>query len=204
MTGELIDSKVVRPIVKLVKYRNAELVAAVQAGKAGAFEQLFNRYWKVIMRMALAWFPDQAEAEDAAIETFEDVARGIKGFKGKSKLSTWLFRVGLNRMAKHARALKRQPPMVSVDCCARRLDSDQTLEEQVETRRAVVELKADIEQLPRKQAEAVTLRHLLGLELKEVANMLGVSTATAGMRITRGVAKLRHIRAKRLRKENMK
>jgi len=178
---------------------DAVLVADVQAGKAGAFERLYQRYWRWVMKIALSRIADEMEAEDAAIETFEDVVRGIAGFRGEAQFSTWLCRVALNRIAHHARRSRNEPVLVGItesDALTPSLEAEHDLR---------VDLEAalrDVRLLPRLQAQAFTLRHLVGLELSEVAAVLGVSSATAGMRISRAVATLRRRRDARLGSES--
>jgi len=166
---------------------DADLVAEARAGKPGAFERLYRKYWRWVMKIALSRIKDEMEAEDAAIETFEDIARGLAGFRGESSFSTWVFRCAVNRVKRHLRRSRAQPAFVPVS------DTDAastSLEEQHDLRAEVEAVIGDLRKLPAPQAEAFTLRKLQGLPLSEVARMLGVSNATAGMRITRAVEAL--------------
>jgi RNA polymerase sigma-70 factor (ECF subfamily) len=175
---------------------DADLVAAARAGKAGAFERLFQRYWRVVMKLSLSHIADVMEAEDAAIETFEGVARGLARFRAEARFSTWLYRVALNRISHHRRKSRNEPTMVPV------VETDAVtpaLEDERDLRLELAAVLADIRRLPTQQAQALTLRHLVGLELAEVAAVLGVSNATAGMRIARAAAALRRMQQARLR-----
>jgi RNA polymerase sigma-70 factor (ECF subfamily) len=175
---------------------DAGLVADARAGKPGAFERLFAKYWRWVMKIALSRIEDEMEAEDAAIETFEDVARGLAGFRGESSFSTWVFRCTMNRVKHHIRTSRARPSLVP----ASETDLPSSpLEEQHELRGQVEAVLRDIRRLPAAQAEAFTLRRLEGLELSEVAAALGVSNATAGMRITRATETLLRMRRARER-----
>ncbi|MEO0069125.1 MAG: sigma-70 family RNA polymerase sigma factor [candidate division WOR-3 bacterium] len=172
----------------------AELVQELKEEKPGAFEKLFRSYWRRIMALALAAIPDTAEAEDAAIETFADIARGIKKFRGEAKLSTYIYRIAMNRIAKHTRTRARTIPTIPISAELENAATTRSLEEEQEIKDEVIWLLKEINLLPRLQRQAVTLRHLLGLSLPEVAETLGVSTEVAGMRINRGINRLRRIR----------
>lgn len=180
---------------------DAQLVAGLKAETPGAFETFFKRYWRRVLSLALAHFQDTAEAEDVAIETFADVAKGIKSFRGDARLSTWLYRLTLNRIKKHYRAIARRPRTVSIETCPENTFSSPTLEAEREIRTESRELIQDLNRLPDTQREAITLRHILGLNLSEVARTLGVSETTAGMRINRGIKHLQQLRQRRARRQ---
>lgn len=159
--------------------------------KPGAFEQLFRKYWQVVLRLALARLHCLPEAEDAAIETFADVWRGLKRFRGQARFSTWLYRVALNRIAKHIRTRQRRPPTLPLEEAADCADVNTDPAVRFAGQQRINELLQAIEQLPPDQRDALILRHLLELDLAEVAEVLELSPAAAGMRINRAMHSLR-------------
>jgi len=177
-----------------------ELLARIKDGAPGAFEQLFHRYWRLIMRLCLSHLEDSSEAEDAAIETFCDAANGIRRFRGQAKLSSWLIRLALNRIAKHRRALSRRPKTVPIENLPADEPAGETLEKEHETDQEIKNLISDLKRLPKEQREALILRYILEMELPEVAQTLGISPDAAGMRINRGRNRLRQLRSKRLKR----
>ncbi|MEO0074352.1 MAG: sigma-70 family RNA polymerase sigma factor [candidate division WOR-3 bacterium] len=168
-----------------------DLVYGCIQNRPGAFDQLFNKYWRLVLRLALARLHDLPEAEDAAIEVFTDVWRGLRRFRGQARFSTWLYRIALNRIAKHVRTCQRRPRTVPIqaaaDCEDERSDPQARFEEQ----RRADELLQAIERLHPDQRDALILRHLLELELAEVAQILKLSPAAAGMRVNRALQALR-------------
>ncbi|NPV14028.1 sigma-70 family RNA polymerase sigma factor [candidate division WOR-3 bacterium] len=184
-----------------VRDEQADLVAELKAEKPGAFEKLFHTFWRPVMALALIHLSDTAEAEDCAIETFEDLARGIKRFRGESKLSTYVYQVALNRIRKHHRSRKRSLATVPIETCPEHQFATPPLEARFETADEIKHLYQDLKRLPRTQREAITLRHILGLKLPEVARTLGIPENAAAMRINRGIKKLQKMRQQRLRRE---
>jgi RNA polymerase sigma-70 factor (ECF subfamily) len=180
---------------------HAQLVQELKAEKPGAFEKLFHTFWRPVMALALSHIADTAEAEDCAIETFEDLARGIKKFRGEAKLSTYVYRVALNRIRKHHRAHKRRLPTLPLETCPEHKLATPPLETRFETAAELKHLYHDLNQLPRTQREAITLRHILGLKLPEVARALGIPENAAAMRLNRGIKKLQKMRQRRIRRE---
>jgi RNA polymerase sigma-70 factor (ECF subfamily) len=72
------------------------LVGALRRGDAAAFAALVDRHSSAMLRVALAYVPSRAAAEEAVQETWIAVMRGIGGFEGRSSLKTWIFRVLAN------------------------------------------------------------------------------------------------------------
>src|SRR4030066_2023807 len=61
------------------------------------------RYRPAIVRY-LSRIVGRLEAEDLAQEVFVKVGRGLPGFRGESRISTWIYRIATNA------ALDRLPP----------------------------------------------------------------------------------------------
>jgi RNA polymerase sigma-70 factor (ECF subfamily) len=72
------------------------LIAALRSGDADAFATLIDRHSRAMIRVALAYVPTRAAAEEAVQETWIAVMRGIAAFEGRSSLKTWIFRILTN------------------------------------------------------------------------------------------------------------
>uniref|UniRef100_A0A7C4CBP4 Sigma-70 family RNA polymerase sigma factor n=1 Tax=candidate division WOR-3 bacterium TaxID=2052148 RepID=A0A7C4CBP4_UNCW3 len=178
-----------------------ELVRRAQAGEDGAMRELHRRYYDGMFVLALRWLRDETRARDAVQAVFADAFGAIRRFRGRSKFSTWLFKLARNRLIKQVQAAEREPGW------SRRVDAEaageagllvsESAERVFGERRAFLELLGLIQQLEPEQASALTLRFVVGLSLAETAQVLGVSEAAAGMRITRGRERLRGLLLRR-------
>ncbi len=180
---------------------DAELVNELKKEQPGAFEKLFHAYWRKVLTLALTHLPDSAEAEDATIETFTDIARGIKNFRGESKLSTWIYRIALNRIRKHQRTRAKTPQTLPLHLCPKDLAPTPSLEQKQAVKDEISWLLKQIDRLPKLQREVVTLRYLMDLPLSEVSAILRISIEATGMRLHRALNRLRQLRAQRERRE---
>ena len=70
-------------------------------------------YSNKIYRLAMKMLNNQLDAEDVLQETFIKAFRGIKSFDGRSKVSTWLYRIATNEALMILR--RKQPDFVSID-----------------------------------------------------------------------------------------
>src|SRR5215207_7656353 len=72
------------------------LIAALCRGDADAFAALIDRHSRAMIRVAMAYVPTRAAAEEAVQETWIAVLRGIDQFEGRASLKTWVFRILTN------------------------------------------------------------------------------------------------------------
>jgi RNA polymerase sigma-70 factor (ECF subfamily) len=86
---------------------DAALVTAIRGGDADAFAWLVDRLSPPMVRVALAYVPSRASAEEVVQEAWIAVMRGIDGFEGRSSLKTWIFRI-LTNVAMRAGARERR------------------------------------------------------------------------------------------------
>src|SRR4051794_22487824 len=75
----------------------SDLVARLQAGDEDAFATLVRQHHSSLIRVASAYVPNRAVAEEVVQDTWVGVIRGIDRFEGRSSLKTWLFHIVLNR-----------------------------------------------------------------------------------------------------------
>jgi RNA polymerase sigma-70 factor (ECF subfamily) len=132
---------------------------------------------------------NDADAADATQETLLAVVRGLRGFDGRSRFSTWSYRIAVNASLDELRRRRRRPEPgldeallvaapggshdTSADASAQRLDVDAALA------RLAPDFRA-----------AVVLRDLCGLDYAEIATILDIPPGTVRSRIARGRAAL--------------
>ena len=169
----------------------AELVQAAQAGNRRALDRLLRdqqpRIYAVCRRIA----GNDADALDATQDAMIAVVRGLPRVDGRSRFSTWVYRVATNSCLDELRRRKRRPvvglpeydgvPVEIVD------DRGPGLGDQVADRMLVDEALAD---LPEDFRAAVVLRDLCQLDYAEIAEVLGIPPGTVRSRIARGRAHL--------------
>jgi len=85
-----------------------KLVERLKRRDEAAFNELITMYQGRIFRLVFRMLGDRAEAEDLAQEVFVTVFKSIDGFRGDSKLSTWLYRVATNHCKNRIKYLQRR------------------------------------------------------------------------------------------------
>ncbi|OGO29470.1 MAG: hypothetical protein A2136_04300 [Chloroflexi bacterium RBG_16_54_11] len=158
------------------------------------YEDLYEQYLPRILRFVSAMH-GETDSEDLAQEIFIKVSRGLPGFRGESKLSTWLYRIATNTVLDHLRssASQRKSPSDLEDIDGLEVD-DQDIwtgektplpEWQVVRREMSACLQGYIQELPETQRIVLILSEIEGLPNREIADVLGITTGAVKIRLHR-------------------
>lgn len=93
---------------------DARLAQRTQEGDSDAFQALYRRYYDKVFSIARGVVLDPEDAADAVQEIFTLVYRKLDRFDRRSRFSTWLFRIAVNRSIQYARKqkyVKREVPL---------------------------------------------------------------------------------------------
>jgi RNA polymerase sigma-70 factor, ECF subfamily len=154
------------------------VLRAAGRGEHWALAQLFRTYQPRLIRYLRGQEP--TVADDLAGEVWIAVARGLDGFVGDERgFRAWLFTIARSRLVDHRRkAVRRRTdpfPHDRLDRPDRHVDGGDpaaTVLRRMGAQEAVDELVAE---LTAEQAEAVLLRVVAGLDVGEVAHVMGRS-----------------------------
>lgn len=160
--------------------------------KPSTFEEVVEKYSEFVYNVALRTVSDPVEAEDVTQEAFIDAYRAWDRFRGESQVSTWLYRITVNRSLMRLRKGKRarQFSYTPIE------DANLVSKDEGPERAAVsAELRGKLEEaigsLPDDLRVAVVLRDVQGLSGVEAAEVLNVSVSALKARLHRGRILLR-------------
>jgi RNA polymerase sigma-70 factor, ECF subfamily len=142
------------------------------------FDEFFRASYPVARSVALRIVGSIPEAEDVAADAFAKALRRWSTVGSLPYREAWVLRVTTNGAIDVVRRSQRR----------RSLPVAENSSPETETRLALVSALA---QLPRRQQEAVVLRHFADLTPLEVAASLGISVNTVKRHLQRGLAALR-------------
>ena len=154
------------------------VVSAARAGDRAAFEQLVRAYQAPVWRYLRRMLGDRELAEDVTQETFVRVHRRLHTFDGRSRFSTWLFRVAHNAGIDAVRKRDRRGRLTLV------------APTHVPSPERRHELDAALASLPGDLREALLAVEVLGLSYEEAGRMLGAPPGTVKSRVHRARARL--------------
>lgn len=168
-----------------------ELVRRAQAGDADAMNELLGRHYDRVHAVCRRIAGAQRDADDAAQEAMIRVVRHLDRFDGRSKFSTWIYRIATNTALDELRRRSRRPDLVRADPDGDERRSRSEVADPLAHRS--VEAVADrdaidtaLAVLPEEYRAAVVLRDIHDLDYAEIAEVLDVAVGTVKSRIARG------------------
>lgn len=191
--------------------RDEELLARLRAGEEQAFIELVGRYHTSMVRLASAFVPSRAVAEEVAQDSWVGVLRGVERFEGRSSLKTWLFSIVLNRARttgeRERRVLPLSDPGPTLD--RSRFGADgawsqppvpwpEEVDERLSAKAVAQQIRAAVDALPDGPRHVVLLRDVEGLDSGEVCELLGISPGNQRVLLHRGRARVREAIAHQL------
>jgi len=174
-----------------------ELVARATAGDLESFNQLVTRWERPIYALAYRTLGREEDARDVVQEAFLRAYRGLRGFKGEAKFSSWLYRITLNLCRDWIRRERRAPVVQvpegtdAVELADQRASPAESVEDLVARRemsRAVARAMADLSD---DQRMAILLKEYHGLTFQEIADQLDCPLSTVKTRLYQGLSMLR-------------
>jgi len=164
------------------------LIEMLRAGDPAATRNLVDHYQPLVLRTARGFVRNTEDARDIAQDVFIDVITNLHRFRGQSGLSTWIYRITVNRSLNYIRSKKRRNDPIQSDT----LNSDghpatvhnlsdpseknpgEILENQDRSRI----LHAALESLPERQRTALVLAEFDELSYKEISEVMELSLSS--------------------------
>lgn len=126
-------------------------------------------YWK-IRRLVLT----HDNADDVLQETFIKAWTNIDTFQGKSKISTWLYRIAINEALDFLRRQKSQQPTLDIDD-ANGVANTLLADDYFDGDEAQAILQQAIATLPDVQRAVFTMKYYDNMKYSEMSKILGTS-----------------------------
>jgi RNA polymerase sigma-70 factor (ECF subfamily) len=182
----------------------AAFIERLKEGDAEAFDRLVTRYSSAVYSLLLRLTSDREEAADLAQDTFLQVLRSIRKFRGDSELKTWIFRIAINESRNRFRwwARRRRSVTTSLDAAPAQdarpfseslASTDEAPDQALVRRENEARLELALRGLSRPYREVIVLCDVEGESYQEIARILGLNIGTVKSRIARGRDQLRKL-----------
>jgi RNA polymerase sigma-70 factor (ECF subfamily) len=188
-----------------------DLIDRAIAGDTASLEMLLSRHRKRLLAYVQTHFPselmDILEPQDVLQDTWLRAIRSVSEFRpdGEDPVYRWLVTISRNLILDHVKyvgAAKRKSRRIrgekvdDEDASIVRLLEEMAVYRRTPSKSAashelITALDCAIERLPHDQALALRLRHLEGLEIKEIAHRMKRSEGSVSMLCNRALKSLR-------------
>jgi len=176
-----------------------QLTENLKKGDLNSFKFLVDAHQKKVLNTCFRFVNNREDAEDLTQEVFLEVYKSIPGFRGDSKLSTWIYRIAVTKSLDYLRRQKRKKRFGIL----KSIFSDETGEmitnitsgsnpgKKVEEEDRVRILNEALEKLPENQKAAFTLSKYEEMSYAEIAEILNTSSSAVDSLIQRAKSNLK-------------
>ena len=174
-----------------------ELVEAVLARRAGAFERLVGEYQGLVGHIVFRLVRHPDDANELSQEAFLRIHRQLRQFRHDSPLKAWIGRVAYTTALRH---LERRSPGVAVDDpgALESIGGGENVESALAAEESAAIVRAAVDALPPLQRTLVSLYHLEELSIPDIAVITGLPVGTIKSHLSRTRRALRRVLEQRM------
>ncbi|MCR9067099.1 MAG: sigma-70 family RNA polymerase sigma factor [Cytophagales bacterium] len=183
---QVVDKQALR---KLTDEEIVNLVA--EHNRTDLFEVIYDRYALKIYQKCLSFTRDDYEAKDVAHDVIVKLFLQLTKFGGKSKFSTWVYKVTYNHCVDY-QAIRKKKLSLSEELA---LEAGKSEPSDVPEDSELMELSIDtlaklMEQLTPAEKSIILMKYQDGLSVKEIASLTQAGESSVKMKLKRTKAKL--------------
>lgn len=157
------------------------------AGDRAATDALLRAHYDTVRAVCHRIVINRADADDATQQALMSIVRALPRFDGRSKFSTWAYRIATNAAIDEIRRTRRRPvpssdSVMSAAAAAEPDHSPATAER--------LAFEAALARVAPEYREVLVMRHVTDMEYAEIAVALDIPVGTVRSRLARGRAQL--------------
>jgi RNA polymerase sigma-70 factor (ECF subfamily) len=177
------------------KKREDRWLGKLLTGDHEAFAEFVDKYKEMVFLCCRTLGLREDEVEDVASETFMAAYNGIRRYRGRAELGTWLWRIAYRQGVNYLRKNRRENQLLAEQDEQLADNRDiQALAEMESKEQAELVWEA-VERLPKLWAMATVLFYREGREVKEIAKIMRVRQNTVKTYLFRGRRRLKELLA---------
>lgn len=156
-------------------------------GEKQAYGVLVERYQQTVFNVVYRLMGNYAMCEEVCQEAFVNAYEKLAQFSGRSKFSTWLCQIALNRTRDVMRRRSARDIHDHLDDYGEVLAAAETEnpQRQVEDRQTQHRVRQLLARLPPQYRELLVLKHIEGYSNEDIARILGITVENAKIRAFR-------------------
>lgn len=177
------------------------IIQDILKGNVNAFEHIYDVYYKMVASIVRRIVkPNPSELDSIVNEAFLIIFKGLKGFKGNSKFSTYIYRIVLNFAFKVSKKTNRERKHFVVLGGSAEENGIETIASPIQTEDIIIDknfLENAIGSLSKDLQEAVDLYYYERYSVKEIATIVGTTETAIKNRLYQARNKIKNELKKR-------
>ncbi len=147
--------------------RTIEVIEAVKAGETDRFREIVDEYKSFVYTITLRVLTDPNDAEEAAQDCFLKAYKNLNKFEGKSKFSTWIYRIAFNTAISYTRKKRIQ----TTDIDGIRINKYETSVDALEEQDRSLQISKAMKNLLPMDATLLTMFYLEEMSMEEISKV---------------------------------
>ena len=166
------------------------IVSQILAGQKDLFRLLVQHHERAVFGLGLSFFRNREDASDFVQDVFLKVFRNLSGFEGRSRFSTWLYRIAYNTAINEVNRRKEYQSLADED--VEKLTNVDDTPERILIRNAAKEaVREALEELPERFRVCVDLFFFYDRSYQEIETITGFPVNTIKSHVFRAKVLLR-------------
>jgi len=170
-----------------------QLIRATLGGDMAAFGKIVERYWNMVVGLAISKIGEPAEAEDIAQESFMKAYSQLYSLQQPSRFAGWLSKIAVQQCSNTIR--RRIRCQSALGCKATGFEEAETKTAETGNDRLTAGqryfIRERVERLPEKFQKLILMRFVGGLSAMQIAEQLGKRPGTVRVWLHRAYKILR-------------
>ncbi len=166
-----------------IAYSENQLIIAVRAGDAQAFDQLFRRYGNRLYFFSLGYLKSKTEAEEVVQEVFLKIWNNRKSLNPDLSFKAYIFKIAFRHIQELFQKISREQAYRH-EILDSSVDFNNELDDRMNYQSLLNLVDRVIDELPPRQREILVRRRKLGFSVKEIAEELGIAPKTVENHLT--------------------
>ena len=155
--------------------KDKKLICNFLDGNEKAFNEIVKMYQKCIYWHARRMVGNHLDADEITQQVIILLYNKLSGFKFKSSLKTWIYRITANRCINFLRYRKLKSFLTYYDDDSLKIRASEDIILKYEQKEILDNLSKILDKLPLKQKQIFVLRHFEGMSYSEISEITGKS-----------------------------
>ena len=160
-----------------------EYIEGLKRGDEKVFREFVDQYQLSLHKLCIGFLHNEEDAKDIVQDVFIEVFQSIGQFREDALLSTWLYRIAVNKSLNQIRKNKNNKLLSSIDsllslkkkAIAEITDDSETTDQNIEAKEQAKVIRKTIDSLPGNQRIAFILSKYQDLSYKDISEVMKIS-----------------------------